>query len=57
MEFLAQVPAWIPLSADLVVILLGIVEITFGFALLSLWQKKHLVGWAVALFIRLMEIK
>lgn len=49
-EFLAQVPHWVPLSADLVVVLSGIVEITLGLALMLLSGKKHLVGWIVALF-------
>jgi len=49
-EFLAQVPAWIPLSGDLVVVLSGIVEISFGLALL-LWSTLRVkIGWIVALF-------
>ncbi|MBB5635138.1 putative membrane protein [Pedobacter cryoconitis] len=49
-EFLAQVPAWIPLNGDLVVVLSGIVEISFGLALL-LWSSQRVkIGWIVALF-------
>lgn len=49
-EFVAQVPHWLPLSADLVVVLSGIVEIALGSSLLFLARKKHVVGWVVALF-------
>ena len=31
-EFLAQVPPWVPLDADLVVVLSGVAEITLGLA-------------------------
>lgn len=49
-DFQAQVPDWLPLSKDLVVILSGIVEIALGLALL-LWKKQRvIVGWALALF-------
>ncbi|WP_091624604.1 DoxX family protein [Maribacter orientalis] len=49
-DFQAQVPDWMPLSKDLVVILSGIVEISLGLALL-LWKKQRVnVGWALALF-------
>ena len=39
-EFQAQVPDWVPLSKDLVVILSGIVEMLLGLALLF-WKKQR----------------
>jgi len=48
--FLAQVPPWVPLDPDLVVVLSGIVEILLGGALLVLPRYRVLVGWAVAAF-------
>ena len=48
--FLAQVPPWVPLDPDLVVVLSGIVEILLGAALLFLPRYRVLVGWAVAAF-------
>lgn len=49
-DFQAQVPDWIPLSKNLVVILSGIVEITLGLTLL-LWKKQRVnIGWVLALF-------
>lgn len=49
-EFLAQVPQWLPVDADLVVVLSGIVEITLGASLLFLAKYKFWVGCATALF-------
>lgn len=49
-EFLAQVPTWVPLNADLVVLLSGVVEIALGTSLILLTKYKFLVGWATALF-------
>ena len=49
-EFLAQVPGWIPLNGNLVVILSGIVEISLGLSLL-LWSSRRIkIGWLAALF-------
>jgi uncharacterized membrane protein len=49
-EFQAQVPDWVPLGKDLVVILSGIVEIILGLLMLF-WSKKRVkVGLALALF-------
>ena len=49
-EFQAQVPDWIPMSKDLVVILSGIVEIILGTGL-ALWKKHRTnFGWALATF-------
>jgi len=49
-EFLAQVPNWIPISADVVVVLSGIVEILLGLSLLLLVKQRTKIGWMVALF-------
>lgn len=49
-EFLAQVPHWVPMNADLVVVLSGIVEIMLGLALLFLVRQRVMVGWVVAAF-------
>jgi len=49
-DFHAQVPDWVPLSKDLVVILSGIVEIALGLGL-AFWKNKRIhFGWALALF-------
>ncbi|MBQ0769596.1 MAG: DoxX family membrane protein [Bizionia sp.] len=50
LEFVAQVPNWVPLSTDLVVILSGIVEIILGLSLLLFYKWKALIGWATATF-------
>jgi uncharacterized membrane protein len=49
LEFQAQVPNWVPLSADFVVLASGVVEILLGLALASLRNRKG-VGIATALF-------
>jgi uncharacterized membrane protein len=51
-EFRAQVPTWLPLDADFVVIASGIVEISLGLGLLILWKQlpRKLIGLAAALF-------
>ncbi|TDQ11855.1 DoxX family protein [Pedobacter metabolipauper] len=49
-EFLAQVPKWVPLNGDLVVVLSGIAEISLGLALLVLPGQRTRVGWVVATF-------
>lgn len=49
-EFQAQVPDWVPIGKDLVVILSGIVEIALGLAL-AFWKKERVnIGWGLALF-------
>jgi len=49
-EFQAQVPDWLPLSKDLVVILSGIVEMILGLGM-ALWKNRRVeFGWALALF-------
>ena len=49
-EFQAQVPNWVPLSADFVVIASGIVEIALGLSLLLLWKYRTQFGWITAAF-------
>ena len=49
-EFLAQVPQWVPLDADLVVVLSGIVEMVLGLSLLICWRKKEFLGIITAVF-------
>ena len=49
-EFQAQVPTWLPLDADFVVISSGIVEIILGIALLTLWRYRQVIGLVVATF-------
>jgi uncharacterized membrane protein len=48
--FLAQVPTWLPLEGDFVVVASGIVEIILGAALLALGRFRVQVGWIVAAF-------
>ena len=50
LEFLAQVPPWVPLDGDLVVVLSGIAEIALGLGLLFLARQRVLVGLATAMF-------
>ena len=49
LEFQAQVPTWVPLSADFVVLASGVVEIVLGIMLASL-QHPRQVGWITAAF-------
>lgn len=50
-EFLAQVPNWVPLDGDLVVILSGIAELILGVGLLLLPGIYRVInGWLVAAF-------
>ena len=48
--FLAQVPPWVPVDADLVVVLSGVVEIPLGAALVVLPRWRVPLGWATAAF-------
>jgi len=50
LEFQAQVPTWLPLDPDFVVLSSGIVEILLGLALITLWRFRKRVGLVVALF-------
>ena len=49
--FLAQVPNWVPMQPDMVVLLSGMVEIILGASLLILSKQRTTVGWIVALFL------
>ena len=49
LEFQAQVPSWVPFSADFVVLASGVVEICLGIALVSLQYRRY-VGLATAVF-------
>jgi uncharacterized membrane protein len=49
-EFKAQVPPWVPLDPDAVVLQSGVVEVALGTALLSLPQQKSLLGRVAAAF-------
>jgi uncharacterized membrane protein len=53
-EFLAQIPTWLPLNGDFVVVASGIVEIILGIALITttlvLTQYRKQLGIAVAIF-------
>lgn len=48
--FQAQVPEWLPLDADFVVVASGVVEIALGLALIALPRQRVLVGWITAAF-------
>ena len=50
-EFLAQVPAWLPVNSDLVVVISGIVEIILGVGLIILPGRYRVIaGWVAAVF-------
>ena len=53
-EFLAQVPSWLPLNGDFVVVASGIVEIALGVSLITttfiLTKYRKQVGIVVAIF-------
>lgn len=49
-EFQAQVPDWIPLGKDLVVILSGIVELGLGLCMIFWKKEKVKVGIVLAIF-------
>lgn len=49
-EFQAQVPSWVPVDADLVVVISGVIEILLGLALLILWRYRQIVGLVTAIF-------
>lgn len=48
--FQAQVPTWLPLDPDFVVLASGVVEIALGVALIVLPRFQRWVGLAVAIF-------
>ena len=49
-EFQAQVPPWLPMDPDLVVVLSGIAEVSLGSALILLPRHKLKTGWITAAF-------
>ena len=49
-EFQAQVPDWVPLDKDFVVLASGGVEIVLGLALITLPRYRKLVSWIAAAF-------
>ncbi|MDP3505141.1 MAG: hypothetical protein Q8S33_32685 [Myxococcales bacterium] len=49
-EFLAQVPRWLPLDADFVVLASGVVEVLLGASLVLLGRWRVAVGVATAAF-------
>ena len=51
-DFRAQVPTWVPLNTDFVVLASGVVEIALGGALLATWiqPRRALVGAVAATF-------
>ena len=49
-EFIAQVPDWLPVSDDLVVVGSGVVELALGASLIALPRHRVAVGWIVAAF-------
>ena len=48
--FQAQVPTWLPLDADFVVIASGVVEMSLGFGLLNRGRTQGFMGIITALF-------
>lgn len=50
LEFQAQVPTWLPLDPDFVVVASGVVEITLGLSLILLFKFAPYVGLITALF-------
>jgi uncharacterized membrane protein len=49
-EFQAQVPTWVPLDADFVVLASGVVEILLGLSLIFLFKYRTRIGWITAAF-------
>ena len=49
-DFQAQVPDWVGLDKNLVVVLSGLVEIALGLALIVVRRRRSLLGFAVGLF-------
>jgi uncharacterized membrane protein len=49
-EFVAQVPEWVPVDDDVVVLGSGVAEISLGAALVALPSRRVPVGWLVATF-------
>jgi uncharacterized membrane protein len=49
-EFQAQVPPWLPLDPDFVVLASGVVEIALGLGLIALKRYRAQLGWLTAAF-------
>ncbi|MFG6445127.1 hypothetical protein ACFXP7_07310 [Microbacterium sp. P06] len=49
-SFVAQVPQWLPLPVDVVVVASGLVEIALGLSLIVLARYRVLIGWITAAF-------
>ena len=49
-EFQAQVPPWVPLDTDFVVLASGAVEITLGLGLIFVSRYRKQIGWLTAAF-------
>ena len=49
-DFQAQVPNWVPMNKDLVVILSGIVEMAIGLAIIFITRYKIPIGIGLAIF-------
>lgn len=49
--FLAQVPKWLPLEPDTVVLLSGGIEIFLGVGLVFFHHQRAFFGWLVAIFL------
>jgi uncharacterized membrane protein len=49
-DFQAQVPDWVGIDKDVVVVLSGVVEIALGAALIVVRRRRALLGLAVGLF-------
>jgi uncharacterized membrane protein len=49
-DFQAQVPDWVGIDKNVVVILSGLVEISLGLALILVRRRRSLLGLAVGLF-------
>jgi uncharacterized membrane protein len=49
-EFRAQVPDWVPVKTDDVVVMSGVAEIGLGGALLLFSKEKRKIGWIAAAF-------
>jgi uncharacterized membrane protein len=49
-EFQAQVPPWVPLDPDFVVLASGAVEIALGLGLIFIARYRKQVGWLTAAF-------
>ncbi len=48
--FQAQVPTWLPLDPDFVVVASGVVEVVLGLALIALPRYRVAIGWIAAAF-------